>query len=117
MPLQLPDLDTRTWTDLVDEARAAIPRLAPAWTDHNASDPGITILELLAALVEQDIFRVNRVPVAVRRKLLALAGEAPLGPRAARVALGFRAGAGRDPGLLPAGLVLSGRDSAGARAA
>ena len=40
MPLPPLDLDTRTYADLVDEATALIPRHAPEWTDHNASDPG-----------------------------------------------------------------------------
>ena len=42
MPLPLPHLDDRRWQDLVEEGRALIPRLAPAWTDHNVHDPGIT---------------------------------------------------------------------------
>jgi hypothetical protein len=60
MPLPPLDLDTRTYADLVEEARSLIPRYAPQWTDYNASDPGITLLELFAWLVEQDIYRVNR---------------------------------------------------------
>ena len=43
-----PDLDDRTWQDLVDEMRALIPRYAPGWTDHNVHDPGVTLLELFA---------------------------------------------------------------------
>ena len=40
--LPLPNLDDRRWADLVEEGRALIPFYAPEWTDHNASDPGIT---------------------------------------------------------------------------
>src|SRR4051794_15359830 len=84
MPLPLPSLDTRHWDDLVDEARAMIPRYAPAWTDHNVHDPGITLMELLAWLVELDIYQLNRVPAAHKRKFLALVGVQPWGAQAAR---------------------------------
>lgn len=88
MPLPALDLDDRTWGDLVDEARASIPTVAPPWTDHNIHDPGITLVELLAWLVEQDIYRVNRVPESHVRAFLALLGFGPAPPRPARVVLG-----------------------------
>jgi hypothetical protein len=89
MPLPLPNLDTRRWNDLVEEARAQIPRYAPAWTDHNVHDPGITLIDLLAWLVEQDIYNLNRVPESHRRKFLALVGARPRGPRPSIGALGL----------------------------
>lgn len=60
--IPLPNLDDRTWQDLVDEARALIPKYAPQWTDHNPSDLGITLVELFAFLVEGLTYRLNRVP-------------------------------------------------------
>ena len=84
MPLPLPDLDTRRWDDLVDEGRAQIPRYAPAWTDHNIHDPGITLVELVAWLTEGDIYRANWVPARHRRKFLELIGHTPRQPRPAR---------------------------------
>jgi predicted phage baseplate assembly protein len=60
--LEAPNLDDRTWQDIVDEARALIPRYAPEWTDHNPSDPGMALVELFAYLVEGLIYRLNRVP-------------------------------------------------------
>jgi hypothetical protein len=62
MPLPLPNLDTRRWADLVQEGRALVPRYAPEWTDHNAHDPGITLMELLAWLAEMNIYRLNQIP-------------------------------------------------------
>ena len=62
MPLPVPNLDDRKFQDLVDEAKRRIPRYAPAWTDHNVSDPGITLIELFAWMTEQYIFRLNQVP-------------------------------------------------------
>jgi len=89
MALPLPDLDTRRWADLTEEARTLLPRLAPGWTDHNVHDPGITLIELIAWLVEQDIYRVNRVPPRHRRKFLQLLGFSPWQPTPARTVLGF----------------------------
>lgn len=62
MPLPLPDLDDRTFADLMDEVRALIPTYDPAWTDHNPSDPGITLIELFAWLAEMLMYRANQVP-------------------------------------------------------
>lgn len=60
--LLAPDLDDRRWQDIVDEASALIDRYAPQWTDRNPSDIGMTLIELLAWLVESLIYRLNRVP-------------------------------------------------------
>jgi hypothetical protein len=62
MPLPIPNLDDRSFDQLVDEARALIPKHLPAWTDHNFSDPGITYLELFAFFIENAIYQLNRVP-------------------------------------------------------
>ena len=72
MPLTLPQLDDRTWEDLVEESRALIPSLAPDWTDFNASDPGITLVELFAYLTESLLYRVNRVSEPSQRAFLKL---------------------------------------------
>ncbi len=61
MPIQLPNLDNRQFADLMEEALALIPTYEPEWTNHNPSDPGITILEMFAYLTEMLIYRLNRV--------------------------------------------------------
>ena len=61
MPIKLPNLDDRTFADLVAEAHTLIPVHAPKWTNHNESDPGITLVELFAYLTEMQIYRLNRV--------------------------------------------------------
>jgi len=106
MPLPLPNLDTRRWADLVEEGRALIPQYAPSWTDHNVHDPGITLMELLAWIVEQEMYRANRVTDRHRRKFLALAGFPVRPPRGARVALAFSP-SGNTPVALPALLTFS----------
>ena len=72
MPLTLPNLDDRRYTDLVDEARALIPTHAPEWTNHNPSDPGIMLVELFAWLSEMLIYRLNRVTDENTRNFLRL---------------------------------------------
>ena len=62
MPIPVPSLDDRKFQQLVDEAKRRIPRYSPSWTDHNVSDPGITLIELFAWMTEQHIFRLNQVP-------------------------------------------------------
>ncbi|MEZ4234451.1 MAG: putative baseplate assembly protein [Polyangiaceae bacterium] len=62
MPLVPPNLDNRTFNQLVTEIRRRIPTATPEWTDLNPSDPGITLAELFAFLSEQLLFQVNQVP-------------------------------------------------------
>lgn len=72
MPLQLPNLDDRTYDDLVAEALSMIPTYAPEWTNYNSSDPGITLIELFAYLTEMLIYRLNRVTNANKQAFLNL---------------------------------------------
>lgn len=72
MSIELPDLDDTTYADLVDEARAALPTIHPAWTDHNPSDPGIALVELLAWLTEMVIYRAGRISEKSERTFLRL---------------------------------------------
>ncbi len=72
MPLMLPQLDDRTYADLLEEARALIPSLYPEWTDHNPSDPGITLIELFAWLTEMLIYRSDQIPARYRLTFLKL---------------------------------------------
>jgi len=72
MTLPLPNLDDRSYADLVAEARSLIPIECPEWTDHNPSDTGIILIELLAWLTELTLYRVNQVTVASQVQFLNL---------------------------------------------
>jgi hypothetical protein len=74
MSLPVPILDDLTWTELVQDARSRIPSNAARWTDHNAHDPGITLLELMAAACEQISYRIDQVPPSHRARFLSLLG-------------------------------------------
>ena len=81
MPLKVPNLDDRTYDDLVQEALAMLPRYAPEWTNHNPSDPGITLIELLAYFTEMLIYRLNRVTRENKIKFLQLLREVQPGEK------------------------------------
>ncbi len=90
MALPLPNLDDRRFADLIEELRTRIPRYAPGWTNHNASDPGITLLELLAWLSETILYRLNRVPPGLYHNFLLLTGNHCQPARAARAEVVFQ---------------------------
>lgn len=72
MPLPSPILDDRSFDQLLDELKRRIPVYTPEWTDHNASDPGITLLELFAHLGEALLFRFNQIPETTKLAFLRL---------------------------------------------
>lgn len=113
MPLLLPNLDDRSWADLADEGRSLIPVYGPEWTDHNASDPGITLVELLAWIAEMDIFRLNLVSDAERLKFLNLVGVKPRPPIPASAVLKFALKNPATSALLPESLEFAGTDANG----
>src|SRR6185436_5499612 len=80
MPLLAPILDDRSYQQLRDELVRRIPVYTPEWTDHNASDPGITLIELFAFLGENLLFRFNQIPDATKLAFLRLL-QVPLRPR------------------------------------
>lgn len=61
MNLPLPNLDDRTYADLVEEAISQISVEYPEWTDHNPTDTGIILIELLAWLTEMTLYQVNQI--------------------------------------------------------
>lgn len=93
MPLPAPNLDDRHFQELVDEAKRMVQRQWPdwtAWTDHNVSDPGVTLIETFAYMVDQLIYRLNRVPDRNYVKFLELIGVELRAPAAAVADVTFR---------------------------
>ncbi|EPR11621.1 hypothetical protein [Ruminiclostridium papyrosolvens] len=74
MSLPIQKLDEITFDDLVKEAKSLIPMYAPEWTNHNPSDPGITLVELFAWLCEMIIYRIDQVPEKNNLRFLKLLG-------------------------------------------
>src|SRR5438445_2164609 len=84
-----PKLDDRTYADIVAEAMRLIPRYCPEWTNHNSSDPGVTILELTAWMTELILYRLNRVPEKNYLAFLDLIGVRLRSPQPARSLITF----------------------------
>lgn len=90
MPLQPPVLDDRTFQQLVDEAKARIPRYTAEWTNFNVSDPGYTLVQLHAWLAETILYRLNKLPDLNYIKFLQLLNVRPRPAVAARAELTFK---------------------------
>jgi len=89
MPLPIPNLDDRTFQGLVDEAKRLVQRRCPEWTDHNVSDPGVTLIETFASMTDQVIYRLNRIPDRFYVKFLELIGVRLFPATAAHAAVTF----------------------------
>ncbi|MGJ5751985.1 putative phage baseplate assembly protein [Streptomyces puniciscabiei] len=89
MALPSPNLDDRRFQQLVDEAKRYVQQRAPEWTDHNVSDPGVTLIETFAYIVDQLLYRLNRVPDKNYTAFLDLLGIRLFPPAAAGAAVDF----------------------------
>lgn len=89
MTLPVPNLDSRTYDDLLAEALRRLPLHTPEYTNHNASDPGRAILEANAFLTETLLYQINRVPDQNYVAFLNLLGISPQPARAAKAELSF----------------------------
>jgi predicted phage baseplate assembly protein len=90
MSLPAPNLDDRSFQQLVDEAKRFVQRRCPSWTDHNVSDPGVTLIETFAWMTDLLLYRLNRVPERNYLKFLNLIGVELFPPTAARAEVSFR---------------------------
>lgn len=84
-----PKLDDRSFNDIVEEAISMIPRYAPEWTNHNPSDPGITLIELAAWMTDLLIYRMNQVPDKNYVAFLNLLGIKLKAPQSAKAIVRF----------------------------
>ena len=108
MTLPAPNLDDRGFQDLVDEAKRLVQLRNPNWTDHNVSDPGVTLIETFAYMADQLIYRLNRVPDRHYVKFLELLGEQLMPPGAATTELEFRLSVAQDLDVvIPEGTLVS----------
>ncbi|GLY05335.1 hypothetical protein [Actinoplanes sp. NBRC 101535] len=105
-----PTLDDLTWDTLMEAVRQQIPAESGGrWTLHAPVDPGITVLELFAYLLEQRLYWLDQVPDALVVAVLRLLGLDP--PRPARSA-GTVLRLSGPPATVPAGAGFA-RDLAG----
>jgi hypothetical protein len=102
MSLPAPNLDNRTFDQIVKDAIELIPKYCKEWTDFNESDPGITLIHLLAWMTEMTIYRLNLVPNKNYIKFLELMGTSLGPPQSAKTWLVFEvAKPGKETSLKP----------------
>lgn len=108
MPLPVPQLDDRRFQDIVDEAKKRIPHYCKEWTDHNVSDPGVTLIELFAWMTDLILYRLNRVPDLHYIKFMEMLGIHLKSPEPARVPVTFWLSAPQSSTItIPAGTEVS----------
>jgi predicted phage baseplate assembly protein len=104
MGLPVPNLDDRRFQQFVDDAKRYVQQRLPEWSDHNVSDPGVTLIETIAYMVDQFVYRLNRVPDKNYLAFLNLLGVTRFPPGAARAPLTFWLSAPQDQTItVPAG--------------
>ena len=89
MALPTPNLDDRRFQSYVDDAKRLVQQRCPEWTDHNVSDPGVTLIETFAWMTDQLVYRLNRVPDRLYVKFLELIDVQLFPPTPARTELTF----------------------------
>jgi len=90
MALPSPNLDDRRFQQFVDDAKRYVQQRCPEWTDHNVSDPGVTLIEAVAYMADQLVYRLNRVPDKNYLAFLDLLGINRFPPAPARADVTFR---------------------------
>jgi hypothetical protein len=92
MALEPIKLDDLSWNEMVVAIRRRIAAASNgAWTLHAPVDPGITLLEMFAYLLDQRVYWMDQVPDSLARGALALLGEQPRPTRAAATVMHFPA--------------------------
>jgi predicted phage baseplate assembly protein len=109
-------LDDIRFQELVSEARTRIVRYSPEWTEHNVSDPGITLIELFAWFTEILAYRINRIPERLQFGLLELVGVRPAPPQRAEVTVRFLLSEPGSGGTVPLGTEVASARTSGADA-
>lgn len=108
MSIPVPNLDDRSFADLVEAARTRIRQVDPQWSDLSVHDPGIVLVEAFAHLTDLLQYRLNRVPDKLYAVFLNLLGTGLRPPTAARVELEFgRTGSDDSAVRIPRGTTVS----------
>ena len=114
MTLPAPKLDDLTWADMMAAIRGRIPAESDGrWTLHAPVDPGITLLELFAYLLEQRLYWLDQVPDDLVVAILRLLGLDPPRPATPAATVLRLTSEEPEPTVVPARTVLS-RDPSGA---
>jgi len=105
--IPVPKLDDRTYADIMAEAMRLLPRYCPEWTNHNPSDPGITILELTAWMTELLLYRINRIPEKNYVAFLNMLGIKLRAPQPSRALVTFELVEGAERQVITEGMQIA----------
>jgi hypothetical protein len=84
MPLQTLQLDKLNWQQMVTAIQGRIiPNSNAKWTLQAPVDPGVTLVELFAWLLDQRIYWLGQTPDSLVLAILSLLGQAPQSAQAA----------------------------------
>lgn len=78
-------LDKDRFENMTQEMQNMISSIYPAWSDYNAHDPGITLMELFAWLQEIQQYHMDQISETQLAQYLNLLGRSRRGRKAARV--------------------------------
>jgi len=78
-------LDDQNFIDIVNRSRRLIQKYAADWTNENASDPGITILEMLSWLKDNMQFYMDQSHLITQKAYMDLLGIKPLSGKGAEM--------------------------------
>ncbi len=85
--LKVDDLKPRTYEERIDDVLRELPIRSSEWTNYNASDPGITIIENLTAFSALQGAEIVSLSYRAKMALLKMAGFLPSRGKCARVLL------------------------------
>jgi hypothetical protein len=78
------DSDTIDFDALLALARARLPAVAKDWTDYNYHDPGIMLIEMIAWVIDSQIYSISRNRTDERLGFLRLLGARARGAKPAK---------------------------------
>lgn len=85
--LSVDELKSRTYEERMEDVMREIPILSSEWTNYNASDPGITIIESLTAFSALQGSEIVTLNYRAKMALLKMAGFIPARGKCAKVLL------------------------------
>ena len=85
--LNVEDLKSRTYEERMNDVMRELPIWTSEWTNFNASDPGITIIENMTAFLALQGVEISNLSYRAKMALLKMAGFVPSRGKCARVLL------------------------------
>ena len=87
MPIQIPNLDDRNYSQLIKETDSLIARYFPEYGDIGPVDPAVMLNELFCYLFDMTMYQQNRITADARTNYASLLGIEPVHGRLAEEAL------------------------------